>query len=421
MRSHRAERPSVSLDLTDPDLWQRGVPHEELARLRRDAPVAWAEHPRGQRGFWVVTRHADVVAVSKDPATYTSRDGVITLDDLDQDQLEARRTMLEEDPPRHRELRSLTSAHFTPRAVRAYEGFARHLAANVIDRAIAAGDVDLVESISELVPIRVLGRILGVADDDVEHLIRLGNQMIGSDDPEYTDPMLVSMDPDEMRLLPFGHPAALEAFELATVIASRRRHDPRRDVMSALALGEVDGRPLTERELGTYFVLLVIAGNETTRHTITSGVKALAEHPEQWERLRSGTADTNRAADEVIRWATAIHFHRRMATKDTELGGVNIQAGEKVALYFASANFDETVFDDPYRFDLARSPNDHVSFGRGGPHFCLGAHLARLEVAVMLEELAKRLSSIVLLGEPVRLRSNHINGIKHLPVRLIPA
>ncbi|MFZ0626075.1 MAG: cytochrome P450 [Acidimicrobiia bacterium] len=420
MRSHRADRPSVSIDLTDPDLWQRGIPHEELARLRRDAPVAWAEHPRGQRGFWVVTRHADVVAVSRDPTTYTSRDGVITLDDLDDDQLEARRTMLEEDPPRHRELRSLTSAHFTPRAVRAYEEFVRHLAAKVIDEAIAAKEVDFVEAISELVPIRVLGRILGVADDDVGHLIRLGNQMIGSDDPEYTDPMLKEMDPDDLRLLPFGHPAALEAFEIATAIASRRRVEPRQDVMSALALGEIDGHPLTERELGTYFVLLVIAGNETTRHTITLGVKALAEHPEQWERLRSGTGDANRAADEVIRWASAIHFHRRTATQDTQLAGIDIAAGEKVALYFASANFDETVFDDPYRFDLARSPNDHVSFGRGGPHFCLGAHLARLEVAVVLEELAKRISSIALLGEAVRLRSNHINGIKHLPVRLNP-
>ena len=188
--------------------------------------------------------------------------------------------------------------------------------------------------------------------------------------------------------------------------------------MSALALAGVDGEPLTDQELGTYFVLLVIAGNETTRHTISSGVAALAASPDQWDMLRSGAVEPMRAADEVLRWATAIHFHRRVATRETVVRDIEIAAGEKVVLYFASADFDESVFDDPHRLDLDRSPNDHVAFGRGGPHFCLGAHLARLEVRVVLEELAARVKSIELTGEPVRLRSNHINGIKHLPVRL---
>jgi cytochrome P450 len=360
-----------------------------------------------------------VLAVSRDPATFSSRDGVITLDDLDPDQLEARRTMLEEDPPRHRELRGLSADHFTPKAVRAFEGYARALAVEAIDSALASGECDLVSQLSERVPIRVLARILGVPDDRVDDLVRLGNLMIGSDDPEYLDPMLAQVPPAERRLLPFGHPAAHEAFQMAWEIAGERRARPGEDVMTALALGEVQGDPLTDRELGTYFVLLVIAGNETTRHTVTSGVAALAGHPEQWEALRSGVVDPTRAVDEVLRWATAIHFHRRVATTDVLLGGVEIAAGEKVALYFASANFDESVFSDPHRFELDRSPNDHVAFGRGGPHFCLGVHLARLEVRIVLEELAARVRSIELVGEPVRLRSNHINGIKRLPVRLI--
>jgi cytochrome P450 len=341
------------------------------------------------------------------------------LDDLEPDQIEARRTMLEEDPPRHRELRALTSAHFTPKAVRVYEGFVRELAGDAIEEAVEMGECDLVTTLSERVPIRVLGRMLGVPDQDVDDLVRLGNQMIGSDDPEY-EPLPADLSAAELRLLPFGHSAALEAFEMAWRITRERGHEDHGDVLSALALGKVEGMPLSERELGTYFVLLVIAGNETTRHSITSGVAALATHPEQWRRLRAGSVDPARAADEVLRWATAIHFHRRVATGDTVLRGVEIAAGDKVVLYFASANFDDRVFANPHHFDLGRSPNEHVAFGRGGPHFCLGAHLARLEVRVVLEELAARVQEIDLVGEPSRLRSNHINGIKHLGVHLIP-
>ena len=414
-------RQTVRVDLTDPDLWQAGVPHDEFRRLRSESPVAWSEHPSGHRGFWVVAGHEDLVAISRDPATFSSRNGVITLDDLDTDQLEARRTMLEEDPPRHRELRGLTSPHFTPKALRAHEAYVRALAVEAIEAALSAGECDLVPELSERVPIRLLGRILGVPDGQVDDLVRLGNLLIGSDDPEYLDPIFGQAGSDQARLLPFGHPASLEAFQMAWEIAAERRAHPGDDVMTALAFGEIDGEPLSDQELGTYFVLLVIAGNETTRHTITSGIAALAGDPEQWRLLRSGEVDPNRAADEILRWATAIHFHRRMATTDVEIGDAEIEAGEKVALYFASANFDESVFGGPYQLNLDRFPNEHVAFGRGGPHFCLGAHLARLEVRVVLEELAARVSSIEVVGEPVRLRSNHINGIKHLPIRLRPA
>lgn len=413
--------PVVAIDLTDPDLWERAVPHAELRRLRDEAPVAWAEHPGPHRGFWVVTRHEDVLSVSRDPETFSSRDGVISLDDLDPDQIEARRTMLEEDPPRHRELRAITSAHFTPKAVRAHEGYIRQLAVDAIESALEMGECDLVSILSERVPIRVLGRILGVPDHDVDDLVRLGNQMIGSDDPEYGVWDRSDIPSRDLRLLPFGHPAALEAFELAWRIMRDRGGANVDDVLGALARGRVEGLPLSDRELGTYFVLLVIAGNETTRHSISAGVAALATHPEELARLRKQSVDPTRAADEVLRWATAIHFHRRVASRETRLRGVEIAAGDKVALYFASANFDDRAFHEPFRFDVGRSPNEHVAFGRGGPHYCLGAHLARLEVRVVLEELAARVSSIELTGEPKRLRSNHINGIKHLPVRLTAA
>jgi cytochrome P450 len=361
------------------------------------------------------------VAISRDTGTFSSRQGVITLDDLAPDQLDARRSMLEEDPPRHREMRGLVAQHFTPKAVRAHEQFVRALAARVIEDALGQDRIDLVAALSEQVPIRVLARILGVPDPRVADLVRLGNLMIGSDDPEYAGPILRALTEGDLRLLPFGNPAALDAFEMARELGAQRRVNPVDDVMTALAHGELDGRALTDEELGTFFVLLVIAGNETTRHSITAGIAELAANEEQWGLLRRGEADPMRAADEVLRWATAIHFHRRVATRPITFGDVDIEMGEKVALYFASANFDESVFEDPYRFDLNRSPNDHVAFGKGGPHFCLGAHLARLEVRVVLEELAARVGSIQLLGEPERLRSNHINGVKHLLVRFLPA
>ncbi|MGB7859280.1 MAG: cytochrome P450 [Acidimicrobiia bacterium] len=394
------------------------MPHSEFSRLRREAPVAWADHPGGHRGFWVVSGYDDVVSILRDPSTFSSRGGVITLEDLDEHQLEARRTMLEEDPPRHRLLRNLTAAHFTPRAVRAYESFVRSLAASAIEEAIANSPSDLVTVLSEKVPIRVLAKILGVPDEMVDELVSWGNQMIGADDPEYETE--TPDDSEASRLLPFGHPAAARAFDMAWKLAGDRRLSPGEDVMSALALGDLDGSPLSRDELGTYFVLLVIAGNETTRHTITSGVMALASESAQWEKLRDGAISSSVAADEVIRSATAIHFHRRVATRPVTLGEVEIGSGDKVALYFASANFDESRFDHPHQLDLERSPNPHVSFGRGGPHFCLGAHLARLEVGVVLEELARRVRQIEILGEPQRLRSNHINGIKHLEVNLHP-
>lgn len=408
--------PQTSVDLSDPDLWVAAPPYAEFARLRREAPVAWNERTDGHRGFWAVTRHADIVTVSRDTEAFSSRDGVISLDDFDTEQSDARRTLLEMDPPRHSSMRKITARAFTPRSVFAFEAFVRETAGRLIEEVLQAGDVDLVPTLTKQLPILTLCRLLGVPAERREEMIAWSDALIGSDDPSFIDPLVEAVPFEERRLLPFGHPSSLDAFDLGRSLREARRDEPLDDVVSALALGEADGAPLTDQEFCNYFLMLVVAGNETTRHTLTHTVAALADHPDQWARFLEGDVDANVAADEALRWASAVHFVRRVATTDIELNGAHIKAGEKVAMYYVSANRDERHFDDPDSFVIDRAPNDHVAFGRGGPHFCLGAHVARLQVRVFLEELAARVSAVHAVTKPDRLRSNHINGIKSLRV-----
>ena len=218
----------------------------------------------------------------------------------------------------------------------------------------------------------------------------------------------------------FGHPASLEAFELGLELAKERRADPADDILTRLTGGQYQGRDLSEQEFCNYFLMLVVAGNETTRHSISHGIKAFADFPDQWQRFCRGDVDPRTAADEIFRWATPVHFVRRVAVSDTELSGARIEAGDKVAMYFASGNRDETQFDDPHRFIVDRRPNNHMAFGKGGPHFCLGNQVARLQVRILLEEMRKRVAAIELTGPADRLRSNHVHGIKHLPARFMP-
>ncbi len=398
------------------DVFAERFPHETFALLRREAPVWWYDWPFG-RGFWCVTKHADVVAVSRDTKTFSSAQGA-NLEDLDEDARVARQSMLETDPPRHTRLRALVGPPFTPRAVRAYEVALRELTKAILDRALALGEFDFIEEIAKELPIRVLARLLGVPEEDTDRLIDWGDRMIANTDPDFADVLHDSPESERYRLVPFRSPAALELFEYGHRIAAERRAAPGDDLVSKLVHAEIDGERLTEREFDTMFLLLVVAGNETTRQAIAHGMLTLMEHRDEWERM---CADPKLAwetgADEILRWSTPVLHFRRTATADVELRGQRIRAGDKVVVWYASANFDEDVFDDPLRFDVGRRPNRHLTFGGGGPHYCLGAPLAKLEVQVMFDELLPRLADMELTGPVRRVRSNFTNALKSMPVR----
>jgi cytochrome P450 len=340
---------------------------------------------------------------------------VISLDDFDAEQNDARRTLLEMDAPQHMPMRRITASGFMPKAVAALEASVRETAKQLVDRVLNQPSVDVVSVLAKQLPIFTLCRLLGVPPDRRDDMIRWSDLLIGSDDPDFVDAAAAAYPEAQRRLLPFGHPASLDAFELGLELAKARRAEAAEDIVSRLTHGTYDGRQLTEQEFCNYFLMLVVAGNETTRHSISHGIQAFAEFPDQWQRFRSGAVDSKVAADEIFRWASPVHFVRRVAVIDTELAGVKICAGDKVALYFVSGNRDEAHFSDPHRFLIDRTPNQHMAFGRGGPHFCLGNHVARLQVRVLLEEMARRVASIELTGPVDRLRSNHIHGIKHLP------
>jgi cytochrome P450 len=404
------------VSLENDDFAER-VPHETFALLRREAPVWWYEWPLGQ-GYWCVTKHADVVAVSRDTKTFTSEQGA-NLEDLDEEQRNVRQSMLETDPPRHTRLRALVGPSFTPRAIKAYELVLRELTTAVLDRALPIREFDFIEEVSKQLPIRVLARLLGAPDEDTDRLIDWGDRMIGNTDPELADVLSDSPESEQYRMLPFRSPASLELFEYAHRIAAERRRAPDDDLVSKLVHAEIDGERLSEREFDSMFLLLVVAGNETTRQAIAHGMLALAEHREQWRRLVDDAELLwTSGADEILRWSSPVLHFRRTATRDVELGGQTIRAGDKVVVWYVSANFDEEVFADPLRFDVGRQPNPHVTFGGGGPHYCLGAHLAKLEVQVMFDALLPRLADIELTGRPERMRTNFTNALKRMPVRV---
>jgi cytochrome P450 len=395
------------IDLSDHDAFVGAVPHEAFAALREHDPVHWNPEPEGP-GFWAVTRYGDIRAVHRDVGTYSSEIGGTSLEDLEPEYIEARKSMLDMDPPRHDELRGLIARRFTPRAVGVWEEQVRTVTREVLDRALPMGEFDFVAEIASEIPMQVFAEILGVPQDERRVIIEIGDRLLGNADPEYAVP------PDDAhRHLPFSSPAALEMFEFGRRLAAQRRKDPRNDIITQLAF-----EPLTQQEFDVYFVLLATAGNETTRHTITHGLLGLLEHPDELARLRDDPSLGKSAAEEMLRWATPVHHFRRTAAVDTELAGTEIKAGDKVTTWFVSGNRDETVFEDPHRFDVGRTPNPHMAFGPGGIHHCMGAHLAKMEVRIAFEELLARTDRIELTGPPERLRSNFFNGIKRLPVRV---
>ncbi|HET7367676.1 MAG TPA: cytochrome P450 [Gaiella sp.] len=409
------------VDLTDLDVWERGVPYDWLALLRRDAPLHWQPEAEGP-GFWVLSRYEDVVRVAKEWETFSSELGGTSLQDLTPEELAARRSMIDTDPPPHTRMRALVNKGFTPRVVNAYEERIRGLARDIIERAVERGEFDWVESVAAELPMWVFSEIMGLPVEDRRLIIELGDKILGNTDPEVVGEEYVAeralRDP-ELRKLPFSSPFSLDLIEYGRALGEARRHDPRDDITTKLVEAELDGSRLTEQEFGTMFILLTTAGNETTRHTISLGLVDLLTHPDELARLLDDPALASTAADELLRRAHPVHHFRRTATQDVVLHGRRIRRGDKVTIWYASANYDDRKFPDPYRLDVGRTPNKHVTFGLGGPHFCLGSHLAKLEVRVWLEEMIPHLSRLELAGEPVRLRSNFFNGIKRLPVRIV--
>ncbi len=407
-----------NFDITSHDTYVSGVPHAAFRSLREHEPVAWTTESDGGRGFWSLTKYDDILFASRHSEIFSSAQG-IRLEDMTLEELEARRTLMEMDPPEHTRLRRLVSRPFTPRAVNLYEDAIRALARDVVANVRDRDDFDFVREIARELPMRMLGRLLGLPDDDLEWLVQRGDALIGNTDPEFTDYVVDQTDTSEYRLLPFRSPVAVELFEYASQALASRRVAPTNDVLSALLAPTVDGDRLDDLALKNFFTLMVAAGNDTTRYTMSAGVMVFLDHPEIFGAIPTmDIAQRKALVEEVLRWSsTTMHF-RRTLVQDTELRGVHLRAGDKVVLWYVSANFDDEQFTDPYTFRADRTPNDHVAFGLHSPHLCLGAHLARLELRVIFEEMAAAWSAIESAGPVERFRSNFISGTKKLPVRV---
>ncbi len=403
------------LDLTDPDVHTAGVPHATFQRLRDEDPIAWCEERDGS-GFWSVTRYRDIVDLNRDFKTFTSERG-IRLEEMDEEETAARRTLMEMDPPEHTRLRRLVQGGFTRRMVRSYESAIQELAGEVLDEALPKGSFDFVTDVARQLPMRMLGRLLGAPEEDYDRLVGLGDSMIGNTDPEFTEHVVDRDDTAEFRLLPFRSPAGIELFEYAQRLADDRRTNPTNDVVSKMLAPTMDGEPLTDLEFKNFFTLMVAAGNDTTRYTLAGGLLALLDHPDQLAMLRDRPELLPTAVEEILRWTSVTMHFRRTATRDVEVHGTTIREGDKVVLWWISGDYDERQFEDPFRFDITRDPNEHLAFGRGGPHRCIGEWLARVEIEVTLRELLPRVADLRVDGPIRRLRSNFISGIKHLPVR----
>ena len=406
----------AEINLLDPDRFVQGVPHEWFDYLRREAPVFHHPEPNGP-GFWVFTRYDDVVKLNRDWQTFSSdqkRGGVVGLEELTevnevQQNFEEANLMLTMDPHPHTRYRKLVNKGFTPRMINALEEHIRGQAVSIIEGAVAKGECDFVVDVAAELPLQAIAELIGVPMDDRHKLFDWSNRMIGSEDPEYAVT-------DEETLN-----AQVEMFMYAQELANERRANPQEDIMTKLLEAEVDGDRLSDMDFNMFFLLLSVAGNETTRNAISHGMHAFLEHPEQWDLLVQDPALIDNATEEIIRYASPVMYFRRNVTEDTEVHGQQIKAGEKVSLWYIAANRDEDHFENPHTFDIRRFPNEHIGFGGGGPHFCLGASLARMEIRVLFEELARRIPKLEATGPAERLRSNFINGIKHLPVKLEPA
>jgi cytochrome P450/ferredoxin-NADP reductase len=411
--------PLDDVDLADLDVFVRNEAWGMFDTLRREAPVFWNPESGGNRGFWSVTRFADIEQVDKSPEIFTS-ERFVNLEEPPEQYMDLRRSMLETDGPRHQALRKLLLRDFSPAALRRYEDFLRGLARLTVEGALRQEEFDFVDAIAADYPINVLARLLDVPDEFTPQLVSWGNEIVGATDPDYARVLIDSPEAERYSHLPFRSPASLEIFEYGRKLAAERRGGAGDDLVSRL-MNRIpeDGVPLTATDFDNYFLLLVVAGNETTRQAISHAMKALMDNPQQLAFLRDNPGKSQIAVEELLRFASPVYHFRRTATRDVQMHGQQIKAGDKVVMWFASGNRDEAVFADPYRLDLTRYPNEHMTFGKGA-HTCLGANLARLEIKIMFETLLPRLASIEQAGDMVRVRSNFVNGIKRFPVRVTP-
>jgi cholest-4-en-3-one 26-monooxygenase len=397
------------VDLSDSRSFVPGVPHAWLAHLRRHDPVHWQEEPNGP-GYWAVTRYEDCVTVNRDFERFSSSAQGTMPFELSEDEIAQQGLMmLNMDPPLHTRYRRLVNKGFTPRMVRDLEESIHRSADSIIDQVIEQGRADFVTDLSAELPLQVIAELLGVPQDDRHKMFDWSNRMVGSEDPEYQAHA-------EMALT-----SAMELYAYAAQLFAQKRIDPHADLMSVLTEVEVEGEHLSEMELELFFLLLTVAGNETTRNLISGAMHAFFQFPDQWQRLRDDRSLLPTAVDEMLRFVTPVMNFRRTATCDAVLSDTTIKAGDKVVFYHASGNRDEAIFRDPDVFDIGRDPNPHIAFGGGGPHFCLGANLARMEIRVMFEHLLDRLPDIHQDGDVQRLQSQFINGVKHLPVAFTPS
>lgn len=400
-------------DLFSHDSFASGVPHKTFARLRKEEPVNWTEGNDSTRGFWNLTRHADIALANRESRIFSSAQG-IRIEDQTYEEYMARRTFQETDAPEHAITRNKVNPNFSARAIEEFEPLIRELASTIVDSAVQQTEFDAVEAIAKQLPMLMLGRILGVPDEDLEWLVEKGDALIGNTDPDFTDHIIDKMDTSAYRMMPFRSPAGVELYDYAADLLHGRRPLAKNSVLDIMKCEE-DG--LGELEFKNFFCLLIAAGNDTTRYSIAMALNELAHSERLLKQLKTGDYwDT--CADEFIRFASPTMHFRRTATEDYQLHGTTIREGDKVLLWFVSGSRDEAVFENANEIVLDRTSNRHLAFGQGGPHLCLGRYLARLEMRVVLQELVKRIDDIRALEAPSWTRSNFICGVKRLPVRV---
>lgn len=409
-----ATTPSTSIDrsqladLNDPDAFVDGIPHETFAYWRAHDPVHWTEHPT-EDPYWSVTTYDEVVEVNRDAKTFSSERGGVFMWDPDEELLASLGLlMISMDPPRHTRYRLLVSRAFTPRHIRDLDDFIQRSAHRIVDDVIERGEADFVVDLAAELPLQVIAEIIGVPQEDRHLVFDWSNRMIGNEDPEFQ----ISADS--------AGEAQVELYAYCQALCDERRKAPRDDILTALINAEVDGDRLDDLELNTFFMLLAVAGNETTRNLIAHGMHHLFQFPDEHRRLLADRSLLETGVEEMLRVGSPVMHFRRTATRDVTLGGRSLAAGDKIIMWYPSANRDEQQFEDPMAFRVDRSPNEHVAFGGRGPHHCLGANLARSEIRHVFAEILDRMPDIAQAGEPQRLRSNFIGGIKHLPVEFSP-